>query len=98
MVDRHLAQFAITDRHLQSASGGGTERMHRRAEPGLCSHLRIHGGYTGPIYAPLLSVGVLKIASFRGFCGRGDKIRTCDPLLPKQMRYQAALLPDPLKT
>jgi hypothetical protein len=29
------------------------------------------------------------------FCldGRGDRIRTCDPLLPKQMRYQAALLP-----
>ena len=26
--------------------------------------------------------------------GRGDRIRTCDPLLPKQMRYQTALLPD----
>lgn len=25
--------------------------------------------------------------------GRGDRIRTCDPLLPKQMRYQTALLP-----
>ena len=25
--------------------------------------------------------------------GRGDRIRTCDPLLPKQMRYQAAPLP-----
>jgi hypothetical protein len=23
--------------------------------------------------------------------GRSGKIRTCDPLLPKQMRYQAAL-------
>ena len=29
--------------------------------------------------------------------GRGDRIRTCDPLLPKQMRYQAALLPDPVR-
>ena len=28
--------------------------------------------------------------------GRGDRIRTCDPLLPKQMRYQTALLPDDL--
>ena len=28
--------------------------------------------------------------------GRGDRIRTCDPLLPKQMRYQTALLPDGL--
>ncbi len=26
--------------------------------------------------------------------GRGDRIRTCDPLLPKQMRYQTALLPE----
>ena len=26
--------------------------------------------------------------------GRGDKIRTCDPLYPKQVRYQAAPLPD----
>ena len=28
--------------------------------------------------------------------GRGDWIRTSDPLLPKQMRYQAAPLPDVL--
>jgi hypothetical protein len=26
--------------------------------------------------------------------GRGDWIRTSDPLLPKQMRYQTALRPD----
>ena len=26
--------------------------------------------------------------------GRGDRIRTCDILLPKQARYRAALLPD----
>ena len=26
--------------------------------------------------------------------GRGDRIRTCDPLLPKQMRYQTAPLPE----
>jgi hypothetical protein len=25
--------------------------------------------------------------------GRGDRIRTCDPLVPNQMRYQTALLP-----
>ncbi len=28
-----------------------------------------------------------------GHIGRGDWIRTSDPLLPKQMRYQAAPLP-----
>ena len=27
--------------------------------------------------------------------GREDRIRTCDPLVPNQMRYQAAPLPDP---
>ena len=27
--------------------------------------------------------------------GRGDWIRTNDPLLPKQVRYQTALRPDP---
>ena len=28
--------------------------------------------------------------------GRGERIRTFDPLLPKQMRYQTALHPDSL--
>ncbi len=29
-----------------------------------------------------------------GFRGRGDRIRTCDILLPKQARYRTAPLPD----
>jgi hypothetical protein len=29
-------------------------------------------------------------------CGRGDRIRTCDPLVPNQVRYQPAPLPDVL--
>ena len=29
---------------------------------------------------------------------RGDRIRTCDPLLPKQMRYQTAPLPETART
>ncbi len=32
--------------------------------------------------------------NYRRKYGRADRIRTCDPLLPKQMRYQAALQPD----
>ena len=32
--------------------------------------------------------------NYRRKNGRADRIRTCDPLLPKQMRYQAALQPD----
>ena len=41
-------------------------------------------------------VGNKKPRVFAGLflSGRRDRIRTCDPLLPKQMRYQAALLPD----
>jgi hypothetical protein len=30
--------------------------------------------------------------------GREDRIRTCDPLVPNQVRYRPALLPDPLGT
>jgi hypothetical protein len=33
-----------------------------------------------------------QIVDFRN--GRGERIRTSDPLLPKQVRYQAALRPD----
>ena len=32
--------------------------------------------------------------SFESKSGRGDTIRTCDPLLPKQVLYQAELRPD----
>ena len=31
---------------------------------------------------------------FLAFNGRGDKIRTCDPVHPMHVRYQAALRPD----
>jgi hypothetical protein len=34
------------------------------------------------------------LALIRLWIGRGGEIRTPDPLLPKQMRYQAALRPD----
>ncbi len=35
-----------------------------------------------------------KTALCRGFCGRSYRIRTCDLLLPRQARYQAALNSD----
>ena len=43
--------------------------------------------------APTTGKGKPQAAKYK-ISGRGDRIRTCDPLLPKQMRYQAALLPD----
>ena len=43
--------------------------------------------------APTTGKGEPQAAKYK-ISGRGDRIRTCDPLLPKQMRYQAALLPD----
>ena len=39
-------------------------------------------------FAKLLSFFLLVI-------GRGERIRTSDPLLPKQMRYRTALRPEP---
>ncbi len=35
-----------------------------------------------------------EVSSPEIYDGRGDRIRTCDILLPKQARYQAALHPD----
>ncbi len=49
--------------------------------------------------APSLTLGIFSAKPSPGWFrlaedGRGDRIRTCDPLFPKQMRYQAAPLPD----
>ena len=43
-----------------------------------------HGGDGGELIETVVSLSA----------GRGGRIRTCDPLLPKQMRYRAALRPD----
>ena len=41
------------------------------------------------------SFAVLRpVESHKSNFGRGDRIRTCDPLRPRQVRYQAALHPD----
>ena len=34
------------------------------------------------------------LEAFKLLDGRGERIRTFDPLVPNQMRYQAALRPD----
>ena len=36
----------------------------------------------------------LSLKAFELSLGRGERIRTFDPLVPNQMRYQAALHPD----
>src|SRR4051794_11095634 len=36
----------------------------------------------------------LSISTMAWGVGRGDRIRTCDPLVPNEMRYQTAPLPD----
>ncbi len=41
-----------------------------------------------------MSYGRLFVPDGEEKIGRGSRIRTCDPLLPKQMRYQAALCPE----
>ena len=35
-----------------------------------------------------------RVSFFLDMNGRGERIRTFDPLVPNQMRYQAALRPD----
>ena len=51
---------------------------------------------TLPLTASLATVRHRKIADLppRYDDGRGDRIRTCDPLVPNQVRYQPAPLPD----
>ena len=58
---------------------------HRLRRPVLYpTELRAPAG-TKPTSTPLVSS-----------VGRGSRIRTCDPLLPKQMRYQTAPCPEPM--
>ena len=43
---------------------------------------------------PLDKTGFKEAPETRMNSGRGERIRTFDPLVPNQMRYQAALHPD----
>ena len=73
-------------------------------QPGLCSGMTGLGGPAGRSIdasdGQALYLGGLQPVANRTDTpayhgnGRGSRIRTCDPLLPKQMRYQAALYPD----
>jgi site-specific DNA recombinase len=52
-----------------------------------------------PEFSKDLNEGNLKdSSSYRVKNGRGDRIRTYDPLVPNQMRYQTALRPDKART
>lgn len=48
--------------------------------------------YPDELRAPILASSFVSLAVATN--GRGRGIRTHDPLLPKQVRYQAALYPD----
>ena len=58
-----------------------------RGHPEICLPLCL------PLGRELSFQLVLAITFSIDFIGRGGGIRTRDPLLPKQMRYQAALRP-----
>ena len=51
-----------------------------------------------PYTEPMANLGALKKPNITVelSIGREDKIRTCDPLNPIQVRYRAAPLPEPL--
>ena len=46
----------------------------------------LRAGAGGKTKKPSIAAELLK--------SRGDRIRTCDPLVPNQVRYRPALLPD----
>ena len=43
---------------------------------------------------PAWKAGALPLSYTRKIDGRSSRIRTCDPLVPSQVRYQTALCPD----
>ena len=51
-------------------------------------------GAPATVFATVLKCAREKIGQVIDSTGRGGGIRTPDPLLPKQMRYQTALRPD----
>ena len=70
-------------------------------EPGACQRLTRHrkhlrGGAPGRTRTPdrRLRRPLLYPAELLAHYGRGERIRTSDPLCPRQVRYQAALRPD----
>ena len=60
----------------------------------FCSTIELHPQYGGDTRDrtadPLNANQVLSHLSYIPIIGRRYRIRTCDPLLPKQMRYQTA--------
>ncbi len=57
----------------------------------LCSNFSIDATSVTPTYRYPFNL-IFQRANWKN--GRGERIRTSDPLLPKQVRYQAALRPD----
>ena len=51
-------------------------------------------GFGRQIHPPKTQEAGPETPSRPPYCGRGEKIRTSDPLHPMQVRYQAALRPD----
>ena len=78
MLERQRMEALATSKRLSLAQRHDLRSKKRKAR---------RAGLSGP---EISSIAL----EFLEFIGRGDMIRTCDPLLPKQMRYQAALRPD----
>ncbi len=80
-------------RHARQAAGDPQAASRQRSQAAICHSW--HVSFYWPLMAARWSLLV-----FHGWgnalilIGRGERIRTSDPLLPKQMRYQAALRPD----
>ena len=75
--------------------GCGKQKNKNKSSVTLCTPISVP-----PPRAPFFRVSGHKIQeplkdfSLRGSCCRGDRIRTCDPLVPNQMRYQLRYTPN----
>ena len=66
----------------------GFGSLHGQSRENALPQRRKSPQFRAGFFAKLLSFFLLVI-------GRGERIRTSDPLLPKQMRYRTALRPEP---
>src|SRR5579883_1810651 len=79
---------------LASSSWTRHNRRACRTWPGASalSYLFFLPSVLSPSFQFILTILTIRALIFR--VGRGERIRTSDPLRPRQVRYQAALRPD----